>query len=403
MTGLGKIHIKNYFLIVIVCGVISLLAFFIRPHDCKTTYGPPPYYYNTDLTLWVHLAERPIENLSTSILANRPLFAYMAWSFAQPAKLVVGEMTIASPTRDSGKVTRNLATLAGLFLANIFSFMLTGVLLYHFTETLFNDTNIALLASLLWVTSSFAFAWSYHPVNQMAGLIIIFGFPLFLFRLTAHSGMLENLLFGLGFGILLLMKAYYVLPFVYIIWASLYRFKPVVIVVTFCVFFIPTLLWRQVYELLTGLPFIDYHLGAGGITGTVATYFTFEGIRIFINTLIAGIVEFPRVIFNSSGLIITISALGFFFDAQNQKKYAKFFLFSIIFVLLFFAFLKMAGVFIPRHGSDFFPILYPASAFFIFTTLKDQKKHIVYVCIAIWILLTLISYSQPWLCATAFL
>ena len=110
-------YLRNYILIAGVCVSVSALAFLLKPHDCKPTYGPPPYYYNTDLALWLSLADKPVQNLGGSILGNRPGFACMGWLFAQPAKLLVGNAVVSSPTRARGTVSVRLSTIAGLFAA----------------------------------------------------------------------------------------------------------------------------------------------------------------------------------------------------------------------------------------------------------------------------------------------
>lgn len=68
MIDAARNHIRSYAAILFICVLVSIISFVFRPHDCRPTYGPAPYYYNTDLTLWVHLAAQPISNLKDSIL-----------------------------------------------------------------------------------------------------------------------------------------------------------------------------------------------------------------------------------------------------------------------------------------------------------------------------------------------
>ena len=158
MKSFIKSRYKDYLALMLSCALISGAAFFARPHDCKDTYGPPPYYYNTDLTLWVHLAEHPIANLDSSILSNRPLFAMLGWLFAQPVSWLLGDQSISSPTRASGVTAVNLPTVAGLLLANIFCYLVTVWIFYEFTLRLFKQRQIAMLTAFLWAVSNYAFA-----------------------------------------------------------------------------------------------------------------------------------------------------------------------------------------------------------------------------------------------------
>jgi hypothetical protein len=232
-----KTNLKYYLIILATCIAIFLLAFLIRPHDCKPTYGPAPWYYNTDLALWASLADQPLGNLKGHVLANRPVFAYLGALFAYPVDLLLNGVTVSSPTRASGVVSQRISTIAGLLVANVFC-----LFLYHLTERLARNKRIALLAAVLWATSGYAFAWSYHPTNQMGGLVVIFGFPLFLLLLDKNSHSLSHYLFCLGLGVLLLMKAYDVLPFIYVIWGWMNGFPIRTLLIGFVLFFVPTFL-----------------------------------------------------------------------------------------------------------------------------------------------------------------
>lgn len=397
-----KSNLRFYVVLVASCILISVLAFLVRPHDCRSTYGPAPFYYNSDLTLWVNLADKPVENLKNSILANRPLFAYLGWLFAQPVRLVVGNRDISSPTRASGNVSARLATVAGLFLANIFAFILSSILLYHLTFHLTGDRKLSLMSGLLWVTSGFAFAWSYHPVNEMGGLVLIFAFPLFLLALNRNMPAFLNLAICLLFGVLLLMKAYYVMPFLYLVWGILNRYSWPLLIVGTILFFVPTLLWQKLYEGIAGAAFVDFHLGEAGLSGTLASkLLTFDGLQKTILETIANIANFPKVVFNAGGLVVTTAALFFFLNSSYRERYQQFTLLALVYVILFFVFLTLSGFFIPRHGSDFFPLLYPAAAItFSGAASRLPNRFILYVVVLLGVAYTLMTYTLPWLCAS---
>lgn len=397
--------LKNYALILLGCVLVTALAFILRPHDCKTTYGPPPYHYNTDLTLWVQLAEKPVAGLSQSILANRPLFAYLGWALSQPLKPFLGEQAISSPTRAGGSASVPVATIGGLFLANSLCFLLSGLLLYQFTWLLFGSKSQALLSSLLWITSSYAYAWSYHPVNQMGGMVVIFSFSLFLWLTVQRSSFWRHALFGLEMGILLLMKAYYVLPFIYLIWCITKRLPFPHIIAGFSLFFLPTIAWQRLYELITGAQFVDYHLGAGGIWGFLSEQiFTIAGLSQLISQIITNLPRLPLGILPAAGLPVFIAAIAFYSQRRIASLNRDYSTFALLYTLLFFVFLTMSGFLIPRHGSDFFPLIYPAAAHFswqFFTNTKSKKMR--YALAAFYILYTLASYTNTWLCAAQIL
>ncbi len=400
-----KPNLRDYIVVVIICGFVLILAFVIRPHDCKSTYGPAPYHYNTDLTLWISLADKPIGNLKGHILANRPLFAYLGWLFAQPVRLLVDDISVSSPTRAGGITSVKLATIAGLLIANAFSFALTSLLLYGFTYLLTNDRRISLLSSILWSTSSYAFAWSYHPVNQMGGLVLVFGFLFFLWLLRPDSGYKKHTLFSLAFGVLLMMKAYYILPFIYLLWGIVQGVRLRVLLMGFVVFFIPMFLWQRAYELVTGDSFVDYHLGEAGVFGFLTSrLLSVNGLQDTIRQLTVNLVNFPKVMFNSAGPIVTISVIGFYMNPVHRKRYRRLFTFASIYVPLFFLFLTLGGFFIPRHGSDFFPVIYPAASVLLHEAFSAIKqKAFLYVFLLTFVAFTLISYTQAWICAAEFL
>lgn len=390
-----RIHKRNYIYIFLICVSISVISFITRPHDCKTTYGPAPYYYNTDLTLWIDLAEEPIDNLGSSILANRPLFAYMGWLFSQPIGSIIGDTEVISTTRSETIRSVPLATIAGLLLANAFCYLLTGVYLYRFTLELFNKTQIALLTAFLWITSSFAFAWSYHPVNQMAGLVVIFAFPYYLWMITKKPTLLGNLGFGIGIGFLMLSKAYYVLPFIYVIWALYNHFDWKTILVTFILFFIPTLIWQKIYYQLAGVEFIDYHLGEEGMIGLLIQKLT--NVKELFSDLLRSMLYLPMLILKSIGPIITFGAIGFYIF--KGKKYRSFALLGGFWLILFWLFLTLAGFFIPRHGSDLFPFIYPAAAYInylVWNKYPSIKARTIFI--TLFILFTIVSYSSGYIC-----
>ncbi len=400
-----KIHARNILILLFLCIGIFSLALILRPHGCKSTYGPPPYHYNTDLILWIKLAEQPIHNLGDSILSNRPIFAYLAWLFSQPTKVIVGDRSISGPTRDGRIAEVQISTIIGLLLANSFCFFISSVFIYHFTNQVFNNPTVSLISAMLWSTSSYAFAWSYHPTNQMGGQLIIFAFPYFLFLLTKKPTILSNISFGLGFGLLLLMKAYYVLPFIYLVWALIHKFNRLHILIAFLCFFIPTLLWRILFEQITGLRFVDFHLGTKGITGELVQFLLPQNFTYFMQNLISNFVKFLSVLSLSTGPFLLLLAIIFFSIPGNFNVYRPYFLLAGIYIPLFFLFLTMSGFFIPRHGSDFFPFIFPAAGYILWDFLNKNKHNtrLIIIAISCVMLSILISYSQPWICASEFM
>ena len=321
----------------------------------------------------------------------------MGWVFAQPVRLIVGDSGVSGATRASGTISIPLATVAGLMFANGFCFLLTALLLYHFTLEVFDRQDIALLASLLWATSFYAYGWSYHPVDQMGGLVMIFAFPWLLWRVTRKPTLAGNALLGLGMGILMLMKAYYVLPFIYVVWAILFRFDLKAVIAGFILSFIPTFLWQRAYVHITGAPFVDYQLGAGGIVGYLVQHLgNFSGL---FSSLITNFINFPRIILNSAGWPIALAALGFYITKGSQ--HVRLTLLSGIWLFGFFLFLTLADFFIPRHGSDFFPFIYPAAAF-VGMSLWDRmiSTKARALLILAYLLYTVLSFTLVWICVS---
>jgi len=394
MVIANRQHLRNYYIILATCVLVSILGFVFRPHDCKSTYGPPPFHYNTDLTLWVHLAEQPIDHLRDSILANRPMFAYLGWVFAQPVKLIVGNTTITSPVRSGGEIGIPAATVAGLFLANYLCFFLGSLALYHYTLVLFGDAATALIAAMLWVTSYFAYGWSYHPVNQMGGLLVIFVFPWLLWTITKKPTLRSNLVFGLVMGLLLLMKAYYILPLVYLVWGLLHHFDWKGLMIGFIVAFLPTIVWQQLYVQITGIHYVDYHLGSGGLP--VFLLEKLIDLPAVLHSFIISAITFPQIVLNAAGWPIVLVALSFFyFSHQDHRDFVNF---AIIYTVGFYVFLTLSGFFIPRHGSDFFPLIFPATAFMFMHIWKLASTRKKYLLLGAWLVYTAITYSFTWLC-----
>ncbi len=79
-------------------------------------------------------------------------------------------------------------------------------------------------------------------------------------------------------------------------------------------------------------------------------------------------------------------------------------MFAGIYLVPFVVFLTLAGFFIPRHGSDFFPLLYPAVAIVLHEAFFKVRSRVVRCsALAMFIVLTALSYTQTWLCAADFL
>lgn len=399
MASIIRIHAKNYSIILLTCILVSILGFVFRPHDCRPTYGPAPYFYNTDLTLWVDLANQPIKHLKESILSNRPLFAYLGWLFAQPVHAIIGDATVTSGTRASGNVSISAATVVGLFLANYLCYFLSAIVLYHFTMELFGNFRTGLVASLSWVTSFFAYSWSYHPVNQMGGLFVIFIFPLSLWSVAKNNTFLSNLFLGLMLGVLLLIKAYYILPVIYLAWGIFRCFDWKNLSTGFIASFVPTILWQKIYVVITGIDFVDYHLGGGGLFSFL--FQKLEDLPALIQIYISSFISLPKIILNAAGWPVALIAIFYFIYYWKENR--DFIFFSGVYLVGFYIFLTVSGFFIPRHGSDFFPLVFPATAFVVIRLWDCASKPRKCLYVGIWLVYILFSYTLTWLCVSEIL
>jgi hypothetical protein len=163
-------------------------------------------------------------------------------------------------------------------------------------------------------------------------------------------------------------------------------------------------LFRLFYEAFTGVGFIDYHM-ANGIVGTLsAKLLTVNGLLQLVESTIENLARLPQVLINPAGMLVTVASMGFYLSVTYRTQYARFFKFSVVFSIFFFAFLTLSGFFIPRHGSDFFPLLLPAAAIWLYNGYQQiQSRAIKFGLIAALIVIAIVSYTQPWLCASEFL
>lgn len=399
-------HLKNYAILSAVCVGITILAFIIRPHDCGGSYGPAPYYYNTDVTIWLSLAEHPMSNLKDHPHLDRPLFSYLGWVFAQPVRLIIGDKPLVTPIRAGGTISINLAYAAGLFLANSFLYLLFVLATYHLTAELSRNLKTSLLAGVLAATCAFSFVWAYQPVYMMGGAVVILTFPLFLLLVDPKPTFWRNCALALGCGILLLLKPFVIIPFIYLIWALIRRYRVPTVLISTALFFVPTLLWRVLYTLITNSAVPNFDKSTATLANNLlGQLFTAEGLSRLINQALSNLADFPAVLFTPNGLIVTIFAIGFFLTPRYYKRYSHYYILACIYFPAFFALLTLSGFFSARHGGDFAPFIFPAAAIFFMDYFREgsNPKWVKYLVVGLWLLTTIFSYTYPWMCSGEFL
>jgi hypothetical protein len=236
---------------------------------------------------------------------------------------------------------------------------------------------------------------------MMPGLFIVFAFPLFAWRIPKLSFILVVII-ALGFGIMLLMKAYLTLPIALLIWSFVDKEmngRRWYGIVGSVLMLLPSWIWQVAYQQITNTPLVDFHFGSGGAVSYLVTKVSsMNALVITIQQIIVDLVRMPTVISSSAGVIITIAALGYFLDPEAWAKYSRFISFAWVFCLCAFVGLSATGWLINRHGGDFFSILYPAAAIYlVFLAERFRDRRVWTIAILFWIVFTIFSYSPFWL------
>lgn len=339
--------------ILVTCVGVAIAAFALRPHSLGPTYGPAPYHYNTDLTLWVELASHPVAGLSSTILGNRPLFGWLGWACSHFVRLFTRELTITGGTRSGGTARVDVAIVGGLLVANWICYALTGLLVYALARLSRCGAFTGLCASLAWASSGFAFAWSYHPTNQMGGLVVLLSFHAGLLLLTRNPAFWRQVVFGAVIGSLMLMKAYLVVVPIYLVWAVVRGWRRPHMIVGAMLMVLPTLLWSHLVPALTGKPFVDYHLGSGGLAGFVSARLQLLsgksvcGSLLEVGGFLPVVLLAPLVPTIAFGVIVTGNRIARRVRLRPDESV------GLLLITGVSAFLMFTGFFIPRHGSDF--------------------------------------------------
>ena len=296
------------------------------------------YYVNTDGGQYILLANNfPKYYLEGQpVILDRPLYSFLIAAVAFLPRLIFDSFATVF--------------VSAIFLNFILGFF-SVALFYYLCKKLINS-RVALLSSLLLISSPFFHVWLVQPIPEILTIFIIIATLFFLENYIKNPSRPKLIIFSLIIGTFMLGKMFFAISF-FILTLAFYfkRYKEGALFLA--IHLMPLALW---YFWVTQVFGLEYYVNEAEFGAVVWLFKIFsrpwyQTVQVFLDTIpkfvsavIYGFLLFP----------VIFALIGF---KRLLLKNKEIFCLSLIFSFLALSFIS--NFYIPRHAFHLFPMIYP--------------------------------------------